>query len=127
MLIGNKLRTLRTSKGFSTQDVAEKLGTSVSTYGRYERNETFPDIKFIENVASLYEMQIADLLTDDKVALNFQQQGGTYNNGYIFNQLSEKLVENLEKRIEDKDFIIEGKNLIIEQLQNKIKQLENKK
>lgn len=43
MKIGAKLKTLRTAKDFEPVDVAEKLGISKSTYGRYERNETVPD------------------------------------------------------------------------------------
>ena len=44
MKIGNRLKALRTEKGFSATQVAEKLDISETTYRRYEADKTFPDI-----------------------------------------------------------------------------------
>ena len=119
MNIGNKLRTLRTAKGYETVDMAEKLGISISTYGRYERNETVPDLNMLEKIAKEYEISLADLLTDDKIILSSEQKNGTSNNALMLNQLSDKLIEQYEIRIREKDETIN-------QLNSKIKNLKNK-
>lgn len=105
MKIGNKLRALRTSKGYDSTDVAEKLGVSKTTYGRYERNETAPDINMIEKIANLYDIEIYELLIDDKLVFNQNNKKGD-NNGVVINYLSEKLIEQYEIRIKEKDEII---------------------
>ena len=101
MKIGTKLKTLRTARGFEPVDIAEKLGISKSTYGRYERNETVPDGTMLEKIADVYEIDLVELLSDEKIILSSKQKGGTSNNGLIINQLSEKLIEQYEARISD--------------------------
>jgi transcriptional regulator with XRE-family HTH domain len=103
MDIGRKLKTLRTSRGFEPIDIAEKLGISKSTYGRYERNETVPDLNMLEKISKEYEITISDLLSDDRIVFSSEQKGGTSNNALIINQLSEKLIEQFEIRIKEKD------------------------
>jgi transcriptional regulator with XRE-family HTH domain len=107
MKIGNRLKTLRTSKGYTPEFIAEKLGISKSTYGRYERNENVPDLNVLEEIASLYEITIAELLTDEHIIFSKDQKGGTSNNALIINQqLSEKLINQYELRIKEKDELI---------------------
>ena len=101
MKIGTKLKTLRTAKGFEPIDIAEKLGISKSTYGRYERNETVPDGNMLEKIAEVYEIDLVELLSDEKIILSSKQKGGTSNNALIINQLSDKLFEQYESRIVD--------------------------
>ena len=106
MNIGHKLKTLRTAKGYEPIDIAEILGISKSTYGRYERNETVPDLNMLEKIAKEYEMSLGDLLTDEKIVFSSEQKGGTCNNALIINQLSERLIESFEIRLKEKDEII---------------------
>lgn len=106
MQIGNKLKSLRVKKGYTPDFVADKLGISLVTYRRMERNESIPDINLIEKIANTYDIPIADVLTDDKIILNQNQSGGTSNNALIINQLSEKLIEQYELRIKEKEMII---------------------
>jgi transcriptional regulator with XRE-family HTH domain len=105
MKIGNKLKSLRTSKGYTPDFISEKLNISKTTYGRYERNETTPDLNMLENIANLYEIEIYELLSDEKIILNQKNKKGD-NNGLVINQLSEKLIEQYELRLKEKDEII---------------------
>jgi transcriptional regulator with XRE-family HTH domain len=132
MKIGDKLKTLRASKGFSPETVSERIGVSKTTYGRYERNETAPDINILENIANLYELEMFELLSDEKIILNQKNKKGD-NNGLVFNNLSEKLLEQFEKqlvekdkRLEEKDKRIEEKDDIIKDLKNTIAELKSK-
>ena len=107
MKIGNKLKSLRVNKGYTSELVAEKLGIALITYRRYERNESVPDLNMLEKIANTYEISIADLLVDENIVFSKGQNGGTSNNALIINQLSEKIIEQYEFRIKEKDAIIE--------------------
>lgn len=100
MKIGNKLRGLRSEKGFSTMDIAERLDVSESTYRRYESDKSFPDIFTLEKIAKVYDKSFLELLPEE-IVINNHQQGGTSTNAIVVNQLSEKLVEQYEARIKN--------------------------
>ncbi|WP_027383724.1 helix-turn-helix domain-containing protein [Epilithonimonas caeni] len=100
MKIGNKLRGLRSEKGFSTMEIAERLDVSESTYRRYESDKSFPDIFTLEKIAKIYDKSFLELLPEE-IVINNQQQGGTSTNAIVVNQLSEKLVEQYEARIKN--------------------------
>lgn len=99
MIIGNKLRTLRVAKGYEPFDIAERLGISKSTYGRYERNESIPDLNMLEKIAKEYEISISDLLSEDRMVFSSKQKGGISNNAIIINQLSVMLIKQFENRL----------------------------
>jgi transcriptional regulator with XRE-family HTH domain len=118
MKIGEKLKTLRTAKGYTPETVSERIGVSKTTYGRYERDESVPDLNVIENIAKLYDLQLFELLSEDKIILNQHNTKGN-NNGIVINQISEKLIEHLEKRITEKDELIaELRNIIAKLKEN---------
>jgi transcriptional regulator with XRE-family HTH domain len=106
MDFGNRLKTLRTQKKMKTIELAEKLKISDSTYRRYERNEIAPDLNIINKIAEIYDLTLADLLSEEKIIFSNNQNGGTSNNALIINQLSEKVIEQYELRINEKDQVI---------------------
>jgi transcriptional regulator with XRE-family HTH domain len=106
MKIGNKLKSLRANKGYSSELVAEKLGISLITYRRYERNESVPDLNMLEKIATTYEIPITELFANENIVFNTGQNGGTSNNAIVINQLSEKLIEQYELRLKEKEAII---------------------
>ena len=118
MKIGEKLKTLRTSKGYTPEIVSEKIGVSKTTYGRYERNESVPDLNILENIANLYELEMFELLSDEKIIFNQNNKKGD-NNGLVINQLSDKLIDQYEKRINEKDYIIKELKETIAELKSK--------
>ncbi|GEM_PF-988288 len=56
MDISNKLRVLRNKKGYSQQEVADKLEISKSKYCRMENNETTLDLNELENIFKIYNV-----------------------------------------------------------------------
>lgn len=114
MKIGNKLKSLRVNKGYTSEFVAEKLDVSLITYRRYERNESVPDLNMLEKIARTYEIPITELLVDENIIFNKGQNGGTSNNALIINQLSEKLIEQYEIRLKEKEAIITEQRLRLE-------------
>ena len=118
MKIGNKLKSLRANKGYSSELVAEKLGISLITYRRYERNESVPDLNMLEKIATTYEIQITELFVTDNIVFNTGQNGGTSNNAFVINQLSDKLIEQYEIRLKEKNEIIEQLRLQLNLIAN---------
>ena len=118
MKVGNRIKSLRIEKGYSTDFVADKLGISEQTYRKYESDKNSPDLNALEKIAQTLGKNFLDLLPENILFNNNEQKGGlavTQNLGTI-NNLSEKLIDQYEKRINEKDDIIKKlKETITEQ------------
>lgn len=96
-IVGNKIRSLRKSKGMSQEHLADYLNISQSTYARIESGESNSWASLIGPICNIFEIEPVELLTQESVIINNNQHGG---GGYIqVNQLSDKLIEQYEKRI----------------------------
>lgn len=62
MEIYEKLRVMRVFKGWSQEELAEKLGYSVSGYAKIERGETKVDIPKLERIAEAMGLDWRKLL-----------------------------------------------------------------
>lgn len=103
MKIGQKLKAMKIEKGFSTEEVADKIGISVSTYRRLENDKSFPDVFTLDKIAKMYDKDLNDLLPEGMTIINNNSGEHHDNVGYIFNQQSEKLIEQYEIRLKEKD------------------------
>lgn len=97
--LGKKLRTLRAEKGYTQEKIADLLGIPQATYSNLENNKGKVDLKLLEKVASVYEIDMVELLKNESLVFNQKNSGGQ--NGVIINQLSEKLIEQYESRISE--------------------------
>ena len=98
MRIGNKLRGLRSEKGLSTLDIADRLNLSESTYRRFEADKSFPDIFTLDKIAKIYNKRFTDILPEEfNLSQNTQEFAHLKNFATI--TLSEKLIEQYEARI----------------------------
>ena len=61
-------------------------------------NKTKPDFSQIEEISKVLETSILEFLSDEKLAFNYTDVKGG-NNGFVINNLSEKLIEQYELRI----------------------------
>jgi len=104
MKIGNKLRVFRTEKGYTQEKIADLLQISQASYSNLENNIGKVDLKTIQKISEIYEIDLVSLLNQDGV--NFNQNLNTSNNESIINQLTEKLIEQYETRLKEKDKII---------------------
>lgn len=57
MTLANKLpiKSFRVAKGYTQQEVAEKIGVSRNTYMKWESYESFPDAVQLIMLAKLFE------------------------------------------------------------------------
>ncbi|MCI3939322.1 helix-turn-helix domain-containing protein [Chryseobacterium aahli] len=105
--IGKRIRTYREEKGFSQEELAEKLHISRSTYQRIENGETNSWINHIENICTSPEVKLDDILKPDEgfVQVNNNNESTNDNgSGVIQNQTinyhtSDKLLESLQYHI----------------------------
>jgi transcriptional regulator with XRE-family HTH domain len=74
MKIQDKIKTLRTSKNWTQEKMADMLSMSTNGYANIERGETEITIQKIEQIAKLFEMNYLDLI-------NMGEKQGFYFNG----------------------------------------------
>ena len=78
MLLGERLRFLRTKNGFTQKQVSEALSIDRSTYTYYEIGKTNPDVHMLRKLSHLYNVSI-DYLLENKVGLSaVNQSSDTY-------------------------------------------------
>ena len=77
MSVHEKIRFLRQAKGWTQEEVADKLKMSQNGYGCIERGETDINLSRLEQIAGLYDIKWSELLgLDEKAVFN---QSGTKN------------------------------------------------
>ncbi|MCW3161577.1 helix-turn-helix domain-containing protein [Chryseobacterium oryctis] len=105
--IGKRIRKYRENKGFSQEELAEKLHISRSTYQRIENGETNSWVNHIENICSSLEVSMDEILKPEEGSVQINsdnEQTNDRSSGIIQNQTnnyntSEKLIEQYEERI----------------------------
>lgn len=102
--VANKIRNLRKAKGYSQEEVAERLSISQSAYARIERGESHSWAVHLEKLSEIFEIRPEELLSDDSNNFNNQEQKGGMAFQFVgtintINSLSEKLIEQYEVRI----------------------------
>ena len=97
MSLGEKLKQARLTKNFSQEYMAEVLQISQKTYSNFENNKTKPDFCQIEEISKVLETSILEFLSSEN--MSFYHNNSGVNNGFVINNLSEKLIEQYELRI----------------------------
>ena len=69
--LGNRLRALRLTFGFTQSSVAEVLGINRSTYSYYESGTTRPDPVVLGKLASYYQIPV-DVFFEEQLPLNIK-------------------------------------------------------
>ena len=62
-IIYKNIKLIRERKGLSQQQMANKLNMVVSAYGKIERSQTQLTIERLHQIATIFEMSIADILS----------------------------------------------------------------
>lgn len=64
MDLGKRLRQLRLLRNYSLYDVERAVGLHYSTIAKYERNEREPALDVLRDLAALYRVPVAALVSD---------------------------------------------------------------
>ena len=106
--IGSKIRRLRENKGFSQEEMAERLQISRSAYSRIESGETNSWVNHIQKLCENLDVKPEDFFINSDNNINTNQdnasavQTNTHHDTHItINQLPEKVIELYEERIRE--------------------------
>jgi len=123
MSVNEKIKLVREAKGFTQEQVAEKLQMSKNGYGDIERGATDPKLSKLEKIAEAFNMELSELvdLTDKgTLNVNFSQSNKHHqNNVYVGSQSAELREQLLNKEMEFKDKEIALLKRIIELMEAK--------
>jgi transcriptional regulator with XRE-family HTH domain len=87
-----KLRALRTAKGFSQQYVAHKLNLDPANYGRLERGEAKLTVERLEQVLVILGVKLQDFFVADNTEFNKLESNCQQSNTLLEHLLKEVTV-----------------------------------
>lgn len=67
MTIGEKIKSKRTEKNYTQEDLANLLHVSRSTISSWEVGRTYPDLVMVVKISDLLGITLDELLKEDKV------------------------------------------------------------
>lgn len=81
MIIADKIVKLRKSKGWSQEELAEKIEVSRQSVSKWESANSIPDINRIIELAKLFEVTTDYLLKDDieEIELSNEEESSRFN------------------------------------------------
>jgi transcriptional regulator with XRE-family HTH domain len=94
-----KIRFLRQAKGWTQEEVADKLKMSQNAYGSIERGETDVNLSRLEQIAGLYDIKSSELLGLDEKAV-FNQSGTKNKNTQNYHVTGSQSADYLQLKIE---------------------------
>lgn len=94
-----KIRFLRQAKGWTQEEIADKLKMSPNGYGSIERGETDVNLSRLEQIADLFGIKLFELLGLDEKAI-FNQSGTKNNNTQNYCATSPYSLEYLQIKAE---------------------------
>ncbi len=90
MQIHEKLKAMRLCKGWTQEELAERLGWAVNTYAKIERGESAIKLDKLKQVAEIMGIDVSDLLTfSEKTVFNFAENCAQSNLAHCTILLSE--------------------------------------
>lgn len=81
-MIGMNLKALRKAKGYSQEEVAEKINVSRQSVAKWESEESIPDVIKCSELANLYEISL-DELVHDKISVE-EESTNSEDGKYVF-------------------------------------------
>lgn len=94
-----KIRFLRQAKGWTQEEVADKLKMSQNGYGSIERGETDVNLSRLEQIADLFDIKLSELLGLDEKAV-FNQSGTKNKNTQNYHATGSQSADYLQLKIE---------------------------
>jgi transcriptional regulator with XRE-family HTH domain len=114
-----KIKLMRTEKGWSQEQVAEKLNMSLNAYGCIERGETHPNLRRLEQIAKVFDIELEDLISDRSI-LNIGMDNSDFS--YWYNQASSEQILELQHELEKYRLLLQERDKEI----NRLKQEHDK-
>lgn len=94
MEIGSKIKHLREFNKMSQEEMAAKMHMSTNSYGRIERGETQADLNRLEQIANIFNIDVAELISKSESDLILLITAGNGSPNYYGNPADALTVEN---------------------------------
>lgn len=114
MDIKDKIRQIRESKGFTQEDIADKLGVTRANYRYFENRGNKLTIEQLGNIASALGVSMADILGYNSESNNSQEVEQLRKR----NEELEDRIEEFKDRIKDKNDKISDLKIFIEKIKD---------
>lgn len=118
MKVNEKIRSLRESKNWSQEEMANKLGMSTNGYAKIERGETRLYVPKLEQIADIFDIDVLELMSiGEKNIIMYHQESDNQSFNIICN--SEELIHQISQlklALNHKDELLKTKDEIIEVL-----------
>ena len=101
MNLGENIRRVRIEKDKKQQEIYDAIGVNQSTYSKIENNKYKMDIKTLQNIASVLEVDISKLIDEDKIEINHTNNDNSSGGSGVIvtNSHSEDLIASLKEQI----------------------------
>ena len=80
-MLGRRLNKTRKARGFTAQQMADKIGYSITAYRMYESSKRSPPLEILVKLADILEVPTDFLLCRD----DFLESEGVYEDEYLEN------------------------------------------
>lgn len=97
---GNKIKKIREYKDYTQEYMAQRLGLSITAYGKIERDETEMTLTRLDDIAKILEIDARQILDfDEKNIFNVENghNAAIGNNNAVYH--NEKMIEHLQQKI----------------------------
>ena len=74
MIFSEKLQLLRKSKGFTQEELAEKLNVSRQAVAKWEAGRAYPDVMNLIQISDMMNVTVDYLVKDRECALTLQKR-----------------------------------------------------
>jgi transcriptional regulator with XRE-family HTH domain len=122
-MYGGRIKTFRTMRGFTQEDVASKIGVDQNKYSRIETDKQKVDDELLEKIADTLGVSSADIKSKEPFFVNHASNQGTQIGiGQLENfysdqkEIYEKLINTQSTQIEKQGQVIDSLTLQIAQL-----------
>lgn len=105
MTFGDKVKILRTEKGWIQQELADALGVSVRTIKNYELGDSYPKNRLIyKKLAEIFNVDVNDLLVENEEFQMPEKSDTSYDDYHMLKQSLNRMKQVFRsERIEQKD------------------------
>lgn len=127
MEIYDKVRIMREVRQWSQEDMAEKMGMSVTGYAKIERGQSKLHYDKLERIAQIFNISVLDLVTvDEKKPMWYFSEHSNHNtaNYYASDDALILEIEKLKVTIDGLQNTIQLKNQLLSQKDNEINALK---
>ncbi len=107
---GRKLTKYRELRDLTKEAMADRLGVSPNTYGRYEKGEFEPKVDQWEKIAEILNVPVEELLKTEPIVINMTNSHGPNVSGTNNNNFPTELLGKFTEQFESRIAALEGSN-----------------